>query len=134
VRGFFASVQAEIEQAKAEPALADISGPLGDAFAKLQQATAWLAQNGFANPDEAGGAATDYLRIFALVSLGWMWLKMARAAHLKAASGDGTAQYYDTKIKTARFFAQKVLPEAGSRYQSLTAGSKVMMEMAVEQF
>jgi alkylation response protein AidB-like acyl-CoA dehydrogenase len=134
VRSFFASVQADIEEAKAEPALADIAGPLNDAFAKLQQATAWLAQHGFANPDEAGGAATDYLRIFALVSLGWMWLKMARAAHLKAASADSMAEYYDAKIKTARFFAQKMLPEASSRYQSLTAGSKVMMEMAAEQF
>jgi alkylation response protein AidB-like acyl-CoA dehydrogenase len=134
VRSFFASVQAEIEEAKSGPALSDIAGPLADALGKLQQATAWLAQNGFANPDEAGGAATDYLRIFALVSLGWMWLKVARAAQAKAASADGMAQYYDAKLKTARFFVQKMLPEASSRYQSLTAGSKVMMEMATEQF
>ncbi|MGO9458949.1 MAG: acyl-CoA dehydrogenase C-terminal domain-containing protein [Rhodomicrobium sp.] len=134
VRAFFASVQAEIEAAKADAALGDIAGPLGDAVGKLQQATGWLAQNGFANPDEAGGAATDYLRIFALVSLGWMWLKLSRTAHSKIGSGDGMAQYYDAKIKTARFFAQKMLPEVGSRFQSLTAGSKTMMEMAVEQF
>ncbi len=134
IRAFFATIQAELEEAKAHAALADISRPLADAVSKLQQATAWLAQNGFANPDEAGGAATDYLRIFALVSLGWMWLKMARAAQVKAGSADGMAEFYDAKIKTARFFAQKMLPEAGSRFQSLTAGSKVMMEMTVEQF
>jgi hypothetical protein len=102
---------------------------------KLQQATMWLAQNGLANPDEAGGAATDYLRIFALVSFGWMWLKMARAAHGKTGSADGlSAQFYDAKFKTATFFAQKMLPEVDSRFRSLTAGSKVVMEMAVEQF
>jgi alkylation response protein AidB-like acyl-CoA dehydrogenase len=134
IRAFFASVQTELEAAKADAALGDIAGPLGDAVGKLQQATGWLAQNGFANPDEAGGAATDYLRIFALVSLGWMWLKLSRAAHSKIGSGDGMAQYYDAKIKTARFFAQKMLPEVGSRFQSLTAGSKTVMEMAVEQF
>ncbi|MFZ0571861.1 MAG: acyl-CoA dehydrogenase C-terminal domain-containing protein, partial [Rhodomicrobium sp.] len=68
------------------------------------------------------------------VSLGWMWLKLSRAAHRKMESGDGMAQYYDAKIKTARFFAEKMLPEVGSRLHSLRAGSKTMMEMEVEQF
>jgi alkylation response protein AidB-like acyl-CoA dehydrogenase len=135
VRAYFEAVQRDIEEAKADPSLAEIAGPLGDAFNKLQQATGWLAQNGFSNPDEAGGAATDYLRIFALVSVGWMWLKMARAAHRRIGEGaNGRAAFYDAKIKTARFFAQKMLPEAGSRFQSMTAGSTTMMEMAVEQF
>ena len=134
VRAFFAAVQAELEEAKADAALSDLSGPLADALNKLQQATGWLAQHGLANPDEAGGAATDYLRMFALVSLGWMWLKIARAARRKIGAADGMAQYYDAKIKTARFFGQKVLPEVGSRFQSLMAGSKDMMEMDVEQF
>ncbi len=135
IRGFFATLQAELEQAKADPALADVAGPLEDAFNKLQQATAWLAQNGFANPDEAGGASTDYLRIFALVSLGWMWLKMTKVAHDKIGGGaNGMRSYYDGKIKTARFFAQKMLPEVDSRFKILTAGSKPMMEMTADQF
>ena len=78
IQQFFATMQADLEQAKADPSLAEITAPLDDAFGKLQQATFWLAQNGFANPDEVGGAATDYLRIFGLVCLGWMWLKMRR--------------------------------------------------------
>jgi alkylation response protein AidB-like acyl-CoA dehydrogenase len=135
VRAYFAALQSELEEAKADSTVAGIAGPLGDAFNKLQQATGWLAQNGFANPDEAGGAATDYLRIFALVSLGWMWLKIARAAQRKIAGGaNGGAAFYDAKIKTAHFFAQKMLPEAGSRFHSLTAGSKAMMEMEAGQF
>ena len=135
VRAFFALIQADLDEAKADPALDVIAKPLGDAVAKLQQATMWLAQNAMANPDEAGGAATDYLRIFALVSLGWMWLKMARAAQGRARSADGLSpQFYDAKLKTAAFFAQKMLPEVDGRFKSLTAGSKVMMEMAVEQF
>jgi alkylation response protein AidB-like acyl-CoA dehydrogenase len=135
VRAFFAMVQADLDLAKADPALDIIAKPLGDALAKLQQATMWLAQNAMANPDEAGGAATDYLRIFALVSLGWMWLKMARAAQGRTGSADGLSpQFHDAKLKTAAFFAQKMLPEVEGRFKSLTAGSKVMMEMAVEQF
>jgi hypothetical protein len=135
VRAFFAMVQADLDLAKADPALDIVAKPLADAVAKLQQATMWLAQNAMANPDEAGGAATDYLRIFALVSLGWMWLKMARAAQGRTGSADGLSpQFYDAKLKTAAFFAQKMLPEVEGRFKSLTAGGKVMMEMAVEQF
>jgi alkylation response protein AidB-like acyl-CoA dehydrogenase len=134
VRAFFGMIQAELDAAKPEPALESIAKPLADALNKLQQATMWLAQHGLSNPDEAGGAATDYLRMFALVSLGWMWLKMSRTAQAKMASADGLEQYYDAKLKTAAFFAQKMLPDVDSRFKSLTAGSKIMMEMAVEQF
>jgi alkylation response protein AidB-like acyl-CoA dehydrogenase len=133
VRAFFLAMQAELLEADA--ALADIVAPVEEALSKLEQATAWLAQHAFANPDEAGGAATDYLRIFALASLGWMWVKMAKVAQQKLTEGaNGLAPYYDAKLKTARFFAQKMLPEAESRFKSLTAGCKLMMEMDAEQF
>ena len=133
IRAFFAAVQAELVETEA--AIVDIATPVEDALSKLEQATGWLAQNGFANPDEAGGAAADYLRIFALTSLGWMWVKMAKTAQKKLAEGaDGLAPYYEAKLKTARFFVQKMLPEAGGRFKSLTAGCKLMMEMDVEQF
>src|SRR5258706_9669253 len=82
IRGFFATLQAELEQAKSDPALADIAGPLEDAFNKLQQATAWLAQHGFANPDEAGGAAAHYLPSFALGRLGRMLLGLEPVPHI----------------------------------------------------
>ena len=47
-------MKAELEQAKADPSLSEVVAPLEDAFGKLQQATFWLMQKGFANPDEVG--------------------------------------------------------------------------------
>jgi alkylation response protein AidB-like acyl-CoA dehydrogenase len=133
IRAFFIAMQTELVEADA--ALADIVAPVEEALSKLEQATAWLAQHAFSNPDEAGGAATDYLRIFALASLGWMWVKMAKVAQKKLEEGaNGAAAYYDAKLKTARFYAQKILPEAESRFKSLTAGCKIMMELDAGQF
>ena len=40
----------------------------------------WLAQNGMADPDNAGAGAYAYMDLMGLVSLGWMWLKMAAAS------------------------------------------------------
>jgi alkylation response protein AidB-like acyl-CoA dehydrogenase len=134
VRTFFGMVQADLDAAKGDTALEVIAKPLGDAVGKLQQATMWLAQNGLSNPDEAGGAATDYLRIFALVSLGWMWLKMARSAQGKGSADGLSPQFYEAKLKTAAFFAQRMLPEVDSRLKMLTSGCKIMMELAVDQF
>jgi len=135
VRAFFAMIQAEIEETLTDHDIADIAAALEEAFAKLQQATAWLAQHAFANPDEAGGAATDYLRIFALVTIGWIWLKTARVAQAKLKEGGEAApEIYDGKLKTARFFAAKVLPEVEGRFRILTGGCKPMMDMADEQF
>ena len=135
IQQFFATVKAELEQAKADPSLSEVAAPLEDAFGKLQQATFWLAQKGFANPDEVGGAATDYLRIFGLVCLGWMWLKMRKVAQQKLSAGaDGMEAFCDAKIKTSRFFAQKMLPEADARFKSLTAGAEPMMALTAEQF
>ena len=55
-------------------------------------------------------------------------------ANRKIAAGDGMAAFYDAKLKTARFFAQRMLPETAFRCRVLTAGSETMMEMTAEQF
>mgnify|MGYP000873590726 CR=1 FL=1 len=86
-------------------------------------------------PDEAGAASTDYLRIFGLVAVGWMWLKMVKVAQAKLAEGaDGKESFYDAKIKTARFFVEKMLPEVDFRFKSLMSGAKSMMDLDVDQF
>ncbi|MFC7554536.1 acyl-CoA dehydrogenase C-terminal domain-containing protein [Pseudoroseomonas wenyumeiae] len=48
-----------------------------EALSRLEAATEALAARAAADPAEVGAAATDYLRFFALVALGWMWARMA---------------------------------------------------------
>ena len=47
----------------------------------------WLMQNGLANPDNAGAASTDYLHLFGLTALAYMWAMMAKTALAKIAAG-----------------------------------------------
>ena len=51
--------------------------------ALLQQATMWLMQNGLKKPDNAGAGSTDYMHLFGLVALAYMWAQMAKAAQEK---------------------------------------------------
>src|SRR5689334_4457108 len=93
VRTFFEMIGRDIAEAKGAGDPAGVAAALEPALADLQAATMWLAQNGMADPDNAGAGAYAYMDLMGLVSLGWMWLKMAAVAG-GAGAGDG---FYDAK-------------------------------------
>lgn len=135
LRRFFHPVGQFIEENQADPAMQDFVFPLAKAFAKLQQATAMVAQKGLKNPNEAGAAASDYLRMFALVALAYMWARMAKAATEKLAAGAGDkAEFYDSKLKTARFFYDRILPETDFRFKQAMAGADSVMALDAAGF
>jgi hypothetical protein len=131
-RRFFHPVSDFIAAASEKPEMAEFVLPLAKAFAKLQQATAWLAQAGIADPEEAGAAATDYLRLFALTALGFMWCRMVEIALEKRKSDE--AVFYQSKLAAARFYMARVLPETNSLFTVLTAGKATLMALPAEAF
>src|SRR5690606_24045264 len=96
VMSFFAELDAFVD-AEADEAMKPFTAGLAKAKAELQEATLWLMQNGLANPDNAGAASTDYLRLFGLTALAYMWALQAKAALARIAAGE-----------TDPFFANKV--------------------------
>lgn len=135
LRRFFHPVLEFIEGNQENPALAEYVFPLAKAFAKLQQAAVQVAMKGLKDPNEAGAASTDFLRMFALVAVGFMWARMAKVATEKLANGgDGKAEFYNAKLKTARFFMERMLPEVESRFRMVMAGAKPLMEMTEDEF
>lgn len=134
LRRFFHPVQDFIETNQMNTDLQEFIFPLAKAFMKLQQATATIAQKGLKNPDEAGAASSDYLRMFALIALGYMWCKIAIAAQEKLANGEGDKDFYESKIKTARFFFARMLPDVDARFKMALAGSESLMSHSAEEF
>ena len=130
LRHFFHPAVAFVEANKDDPALADIVGPVGKALGKLQTATLAIARRGLGDPEEAGAAASDYLRMFGLVAVGYMWCQMAKLARDKQ-NGDA---FYDTKLKTARFYVEKVLPDSAGLFLKIMAGKGVVMAHAADEF
>ena len=108
--------------------------PLAKAFAKLQQSTAIIAQKGLKDPNEAGAASVDYLKHFALVAMGYMWIQMVVAAQKQLAEGTDNASFYESKIKTARFFFSRMLPEADWHFKAVMAGADSLMDLDEDQF
>jgi len=129
LRTFCHPVMAFIERHQADSELAEFVLPLAKAFARLQQVTLHIAQTGLRNPDEAGAASADYLRLFALVALAFMWARTVQVARAKLAAGaDGADRFYAAKIRTARFFTTKMLPESGALFAQIMAGAAPLME------
>ena len=134
LRRFFHPVQKFINENQADENMQEFIFPLAKSFAKLQQATAMVAQKGLKNPNEVGAASSDYLRQFALVALAYMWCLMVKAALAKLESGEGDKDFYESKIKTARFFMQRMLPEADGRFKMVMAGADTLMELDADEF
>ena len=135
LRRFFHPVDAFLRERMGDADLAEFVLPLAKAFGKLQQATAVIAQKGLQDPEEAGAAATDYLKLFALVALGYMWLRMVIIARAKLAEGaNGRAGFYEAKIKTARFFTTRILPESSALFITIMAGKDSLMALDTDSF
>jgi alkylation response protein AidB-like acyl-CoA dehydrogenase len=134
ITAFFAEAQAFVKQHGGDAALTPYLAPLGTALGHLQQATMWFAQNALAKPDNAGAGATDYMHLFGLVALGYMWARMAQAAQQKLAAGADAADRMKAKLVTGRFFVERLLPETGAHLARIQAGAASTMELPAEAF
>ena len=135
VMAFFNEVQGYLKERASSDALNVYLKPLGQSLAHLQQATMWFMQNAMQKPDNAGAGSTDYMHMFGLVALGYMWCRMVEAAQAKLAAGtDGDAERLKAKLVTARFFVERLLPETSTYLARVTAGASSTMELPAEAF
>ncbi len=133
VMSFFAEVDAFVEANGADAELKPFLDGLASAKAQLQDATMWLMQNGLANPDNAGAASTDYMHLFGITGLAYMWALMAKVSLAKIAGGDSDP-FYASKVAVGRYFLERVLPETGAHLAKLKTGSATMMALPAEAF
>ena len=134
VGAFFALLTSEIEGAKSKGALSDYATRLEKALGDLQASTMWLMQNGMANPDNAGAGSTPYLHLMGIVSVGLMWLRMASAAYAALEAGTEDAAFMQAKLTTARFYAERIMPDSGALRRKLEAGAEAIMALPAEAF
>jgi alkylation response protein AidB-like acyl-CoA dehydrogenase len=132
VMAFFGEVQGYLKEKVADPALKPLVEPVGVALGHLQQATMWFMQNAIAKPDNAGAGATDYMHLFGLVVLGYMWCQIAEAAHRSLA--EDTTGRMNARLVTARFFMERMLPETAAHLARIQTGAGSMMELPAEAF
>ncbi len=133
VMSWFADIDGFVAENGSNDAAKPFIEGLADTKKKLQEATMWLMQNGMANPDNAAAASTDYLNIFGLTALAYVWAQMAIAAQ-KAIDAGSTDPFYANKIATGRYFVERILPDAGAHLAKMKTGADVLMSVPAEAF
>ncbi|MGA1831485.1 acyl-CoA dehydrogenase C-terminal domain-containing protein [Rhizobium wenxiniae] len=134
VMTFFKEIGDFCEENRSDEAMAPFTKGLKKGLNDLQASTMWFMQNAMAKPDNAGAGSTDYMHLFGLVTLGYMWAKMAKTAQGKLGSGDPREDYLKNKLTTARFYMEKIMPETALRKVRIEAGADSVMELAAEAF
>ena len=134
IRAFLELVGREIGEARAAGDPAGVAAALEPALADLQAATMWLAQNGMADPNNAGAGAYSYMDLMGLVSRGWMWMKMARVSAKALEEGADDRGFHQAKLATARFYADRELPESTAHRRKVEAGAESVMALPEEVF
>jgi acyl-CoA dehydrogenase len=134
LQAFFAEVNGYLKERQSDAAMAPYTKPLGLALGELQQATMWFLQNALGNPEQAGAGATDYMHLFGLVALGYMWCKIAQAAQVRAATEGETATPMNDKLVAGRFFMERMLPATATHLARVKAGAASTMALPAESF
>jgi acyl-CoA dehydrogenase len=135
IMSFFNEVGGFIKENEADATLQPLLKPLQAALGQLQQGTMWFMQNAMAKPDNAGAGSHDYMHMLGLVSLGYMWVRMARAAQDKLKAGaNGSTDAMNHKLVTARFFMERMLPETAAHLARISTGADSMMALPAEAF
>lgn len=134
IQAFFKHVGEEIAAAKEIDELKEMAEQLEKALGQQQAATMWFMKNAMQNPNHLGAGAHHYMHIMGIVTLGLMWLKMAKVAAAKVGSAGDEKAFYEQKLATARYYMDRYLPDAGALRRKLEAGSDSLMALGEDAF
>ncbi|MEM8649274.1 MAG: acyl-CoA dehydrogenase C-terminal domain-containing protein [Pseudomonadota bacterium] len=135
MRAFMEEVNAFTMKHKDNESMQAYTKPLRAAVKNLETAVMWLMQNGMSNPNNAGAASTDFMHLFGLVALGYMWGMMAEKSQEAIAAGaNGSAAFHEEKLMTGRYFMERIMPEAAAHLARIESGCESMMALEADAF
>lgn len=135
MRAFMEEVNGFTKKHMENEAMLPYTKPLREGVKTLEAATMWLMQNAMQNPNNAGAASTDFMHLFGLVALGYMWGLMAeKSQEALHESANGSAEFHENKLLTARYFMERVMPECSAHLARIETGSESMMAMKEDAF
>jgi hypothetical protein len=130
---FFTEIDGLLSENKDDAALKPYLDGLKRGRDDLEKATQWLMANAMTKPNHAGAGASDYMHLFGLVALGFMWAMMAKTARARLADG-GDRAWLEAKLVTGRYFMDRIMPETAAHLARIASGADSMMALDAEAF
>jgi 3-(methylthio)propanoyl-CoA dehydrogenase len=135
VRAFLEELRAFANNStEASPAVANIRAALGRAVESLATSVEYIVNNYSTDPKKVMFGSVPFLRLFGIVAGGWQLARSAEIADRRLAEDTMDREFYETKIGTAQFFMDHVLPEASGLAHTVTKGGESGMRVSDEQF
>jgi len=131
IHSFFRDVNAFIDESAGSSALSPLVQPMRRSLRELEQATALLLQRLREQPNEAVAGSTDFMNLFGLVALGYMWLRIVKTANQRLAAGDSSPELA-AKPLIGRFFVEHLLSETSTLLARIQAGGATVMAVPAE--
>lgn len=119
-----------MDHAKQHSVLLKQAEALAEATQYLQVATKDIVAAAERDASEIGAAAVEYLELAGLTVVGMMWLKMAIVAADRLAQG--ADDFASTKLATARFYSERILPRTQALAKCISAGAEPIMSLSAD--
>jgi hypothetical protein len=124
---FLALVEGACEEAG--PAVRFVALPLREAVHEAREAARFLIDQARTGPDALGAGSYAFMQLIGTLALGWMWLRMAQVATRRESE-----PFYAAKLVTARYYAERWLPECAALTRKIEAGAEAMMALEPAAF
>ena len=130
---YIGEIEAFIAENEGNADLKPFLDGLRTATEHLRDGAMWFMQNAMANPDNAGAGSVDYMHLFGIQVLAYMWSMMAKVALEAKAAGTAT-EFHDNKLVVGRFFIARIVPETTSLLAKISAGADTIMALDAANF
>ncbi len=131
---FFGKIEAFIKENEGDKAMEPYIKPLSTGYERMGKAAGWLMENAPDNFDNAGSASYEMMNIFGIMSLGWMWARMAKISLAKLESGEGNQAFYERKLLLARIWLEREVPYTATALERIELGSGDIMALEADAF
>jgi 3-(methylthio)propanoyl-CoA dehydrogenase len=104
-----------------------------NAIDTLSEATEWMLNSHAQSPNSCAAGATPYLRMFGMVTGGFLLAKGAVAAIDAASDQDAGDEFHMSRLAVAMFFAEQMLPQAEGLLGAVMAGEDILYTLNSDQ-
>jgi hypothetical protein len=96
---------------------------------EAREAARFLIDRGKTDLTALGAGSYAFMELVGRFAIGWIWLRMAVVAERRR-----NEPFYAAKLITARYYAERWLPECATLTRQIEAGPEAMMALAADAF
>ena len=128
------TLDADLAKAAGHPALAIIRRNLNEGIDALSASVDWMVETYPHNVKAASAGAVPLLKLFGTVAGGWLMAKAALISRIRLDENAENFDFYRSKLTTARYYAEHILPMAQTFRTQIVAGADSVLELEELQF